>query len=72
MRDTYPNFKKIIYCNDIPKDYDKKSANKKYKKCVRKRDGKEFSLPRLYSKKSCEKMKKKGYTQRSSCAPYEN
>ena len=42
----------------------------KDKKCVRKKDKKEFSLPRKYSKKYCLNNKKKGFTQRSSCAPY--
>lgn len=47
-------------CNSTTKD----------KKCVRKTDKKEFSLPRKYSKKYCLSNKKKGFTQRSSCAPY--
>ena len=40
------------------------------KKCVRKSDSKEFDLPRKYSKQYCLNNKKKGFTQRSSCAPY--
>ena len=40
------------------------------KKCKRKTDKKVFSLPRKYSKKYCLGNKKKGFTQRSSCAPY--
>ena len=47
-------------CNSTTKD----------KKCVRKTDKKEFSLPRKNSKKYCLSNKKKGFTQRSSCAPY--
>ena len=46
------------------------NSTTKYKKCVRKTDKKEFSLPRKYSKKYCLSNKKKGFTQRSSCAPY--
>lgn len=43
-------------------------TTKKAKKCRRK-DGKLFKLPRKFSKKTC--MKKiKGFTMRSSCAPY--
>lgn len=43
-------------------------TTKKAKKCRRK-DGKTFKLPRRFSKKKC--MKKiKGFTMRSSCAPY--
>lgn len=43
-------------------------TTKKAKKCRRK-DGKLFKLPRKFSKKKC--MKKiKGFTMRSSCAPY--
>lgn len=44
-------------------------SNKKTKKCIRKKDKKIFSLPRKYSKKRCLK-KIKGFTMRSSCAPY--
>ena len=39
-------------------------------KCVRKSDGKAFDLPRKYSKQYCLSKKNKGFTQRSSCAPY--
>ena len=42
---------------------------KKDKKCVRK-DGKEFSLPRRFSKKKCMDGPINGFTMRSSCAPY--
>lgn len=38
------------------------------KKCKRK-DGRIFSLPRKYTRKRCMK-KVKGFTMRSSCAPY--
>ena len=43
-------------------------TEKRAKKCKRK-DGKVFSLPRRFTRKRC--MKKiKGFTMRSSCAPY--
>lgn len=45
------------------------STEKKLKKCRRK-DGKIFDLPRRFSKKKCRKPK--GFTMRSSCAPYKN
>ena len=59
-----------FYCHKIPKNCDKKKCSKKYKKCTRKKDGKVFDLPRLYSREACKKMKKKGFTQKSSCAAY--
>ncbi len=59
-----------IYCHKIPKACDKKNCSKKYKKCKRKKDGKIFTLPRLYSREACKKMKNKGFTQKASCAPY--
>ena len=43
----------------------KKSA----KKCIRKSDNKEFSLPRRFSRKRCQKGVQ-GFTMKSSCAPY--
>ena len=43
-------------------------TKKKSKKCKR-RDKKVFSLPRRFTKKRCLK-KIKGFTMRSSCAPY--
>ena len=39
------------------------------KKCIRK-DGKVFSLPRKFSIKKCKSKKIKGFTMRSSCAPF--
>ena len=41
----------------------------KDKQCVRKSDGKQFKLPRRFTKKRC-KQGVKGFTMRSSCAPY--
>ena len=43
-------------------------TRKKPKKCKRK-DGKVFNLPRRFTKKRCLK-KIKGFTMKSSCAPY--
>ena len=48
-------------CNHSPSD----------KKCIRKSDKKVFSLPRKFSKKRC-KNGIKGFTMRSSCAPYKD
>jgi len=46
-------------------------ANKKDKKCVRKSDNKEFDIKkRRYSKKTCLTKPIKGFTMKSSCAPY--
>ena len=42
-------------------------STKKHKKCKRK-DNKIFSLPRKFSRKKCKKIK--GFTMKSSCAPY--
>ena len=44
-------------------------TNKKDKK-YRRKDNKTFKLPRKFSKKRCTKGKVKGFTMRSSCAPY--
>ena len=43
--------------------------NKKSKTCMRK-DGKLFKLPRRFSKKKCIKGPIKGFSMRSSCAPF--
>ena len=42
------------------------------KKCQRKSDKKIFKLPRKFSKKKCTTGKIRGFTMRSSCAPYKN
>jgi hypothetical protein len=39
------------------------------KKCVRK-DGKVFNLPRRFTRKKCLTMKVRGFSMKSSCAPY--
>lgn len=44
--------------------------NKRTKHCIRKSDGKIFKLPRRFTKKKCKKPK--GFTMRSSCAPYKD
>jgi len=67
--------------------YYKKSANKyiyniynmvdcckqtvKHKSCTRNSDKKTFKLPRKYSRKKCKKGVK-GFTMRSSCAPFKD
>lgn len=43
--------------------------NKKDKECKRK-DGKKFNLPRRFTRKRCLNGNIKGFTMRSSCAPY--
>ena len=43
--------------------------NKIAKKCIRKSDNKEFSLPRRFTRKRCQKGVQ-GFTMKSSCAPY--
>ena len=43
--------------------------NKRVKKCVRK-DGRVFTLPRKFSKKKCILGPIRGFTMRSSCAPF--
>jgi len=49
------------------------SSTKKDKKCVRKSDNKEFDIEkRRFSKKSCLTKPIKGFTMRSSCAPYKD
>ena len=47
-----------------------KQSTKQNKKCVRSRDGKVFSLPRHFTKRSCHSKRRMGYTKRASCAPY--
>ena len=46
--------------------------NKNTKKCIRISDKKVFNLPRKFSKKRCLKGPIKGFTMRSSCAPYKD
>jgi hypothetical protein len=40
------------------------------KKCTRKKDSKLFTLPRRFSKTKCTTQPIKGYSMKSSCAPY--
>lgn len=54
--------KKILNCCNT-----KKTA----KRCVR-RDGKVFNLPRRFSRKRCVKGPVRGFTMKSSCAPYKH
>lgn len=44
-------------------------STRRNKKCRRKKDGKLFRLPRRFSRNRCTR-KLKGFTMRSSCAPY--
>ena len=46
------------------------SHGKKDKKCVRVSDKKTFSLPRRFTRKRCLQGPIKGFSMRSSCAPY--
>jgi len=45
-------------------------SNHKNKICIRKSDNKTFKLPRRFSKNKCKNPK--GFTMRSSCAPYKD
>ena len=48
-------------------------ATEKDKKCVRKSDNKEFDIEkRRFSKKTCLTKPIKGFTMKSSCAPYKD
>ena len=49
-----------------------KITEKGHKKCIRKSDKKVFNLPRRFSKKRCTRKKIRGFTMRSSCAPYKD
>lgn len=42
------------------------------KKCIRKSDQKIFKIPRKFSKNTCLTKKIKGFSMKSSCAPYNN
>ena len=42
------------------------------KKCIRKSDKKIFKLPRKFSKNTCLTKKIKGFSMKTSCAPYKN
>jgi hypothetical protein len=49
------------------------SASEKDKKCIRKSDKKEFDIEkRKYSKKTCLDKPIKGFTMKSSCAPFKD
>jgi len=49
------------------------SVNEKDKNCVRKSDKKEFNIEkRRFSKKTCLTKPVKGFTMKSSCAPYKD
>ena len=61
---------RAISCRKVDINCNKKKCKTKNKKCKREKDGKIFSLPRLYSRKECNSFKNKGFTQKSSCAAY--
>ena len=44
--------------------------NKNDKKCIRKSDKKEFTLPRKFEREICLSRDIKGFSMKSSCAPY--
>ena len=44
--------------------------HKNEKSCLRTLDKKTFKLPRKFSKKDCLTKKIKGFSMKSSCAPY--
>jgi len=44
----------------------------KNKKCIRKSDGKKFNLPRKVKREICLSRDIKGYSMKSSCAPYKD
>ena len=48
------------------------SLTKKSKKCLRLSDKKIFNLPRRFSKDQCLEGPIKGFTMRSSCAPFKD
>lgn len=49
------------------------NVKKQRTKCIRKSDGKIFKLPRRFSRKKCSNKKHiRGFTMRSSCAPYKD
>jgi hypothetical protein len=45
--------------------------NMRSKSCVRKQDKKVFQLPRRFTRKRCVEGQVRGFTMRSSCAPYQ-
>ena len=47
-----------------------KIDNHKTSKCRRPNDGKVFGLPRRFTRRECRKKSIKGFSMRSSCAPY--
>ena len=46
--------------------------NKNDKKCIRKSDKKEFTLPRKFEREICLSRDIKGFSMKSSCAPYKD
>ena len=61
--DAGRNTKKIMDCCHIGSHNERNMFQ-----CMRKMDGKVFSLPRRFTRKQCKDIR--GFTMRSSCAPY--
>lgn len=58
------------FCDKVSNDYIEKLRGRGGKSsCIRKCDGKEFDLPRKFSKKKC-LAGVKGFTMKSSCSPF--
>ena len=47
-----------------------RQSTKKNKKCIRPSDGKVFSLPRKFSRRTCNSKNRIVFSKRASCAPY--
>lgn len=60
--------KQIISCRKVPRTCNRKKCSIKNKVC--KANNRTYKIPRLYSPNQCRNMRKKGFTQRASCAPY--
>ena len=61
---------RTVPCSKIPLDCNRKNpeACKGITSC--RKNNKEYTVPRLYSKRQCMHMRKKGFTQRASCSVY--
>ena len=77
MYQLFKNNYTILYMDkNTSKKPNKKSccqSTEKDKKCIRKSDKKEFDIEkRRFSKKTCLTKSIKGFTMKSSCAPYKD
>lgn len=57
-----------IPCSRVPRTCNRRKCTIRARACRSK--GGVYAIPRLYSRQQCRQMKKKGFTQRASCAPY--